>query len=379
MLPKVFYRRIAFSFLGLASILFVCIILLTLRHATVTIVSRLLPVETVFVVPFVAEGGEKPVGGVVGTVVEAHIQAERSFPVAEGVEVPGVATGRVRVVNTYSKDQPLVAKTRLLSPEGLLFRLQKGITVPAGESRDVEVYADQLGKESEIGITQFTIPGLWKGLQEKIYAESLEPMKGGTKKVTKVTSGLIDQAKKEIQGELFTLAREKFMKEPLGEGSMLLAVGGIKDTITVEGEADSSVAELPVKGTLTAVGVWYTREEVNQLAEKKLLEEESFGLTLRKSVEPTVEVLRYDPEKKTGELRVVAQAHSILTPEAAFLSKDRFLGMQRDSVEAYLGRFTDRIESFSIDIRPRWGTSSLPRLTDRLQIIVEESKQKTDK
>ena len=76
----------------------------------------------------------------------------------------------------------MVATTRLLTSEGVLFRLKDRVNVPAGGEIEVEVYADQSGIASEIGPSQFTIPGLRTDLQKLIYAVSKESMKGGIKK-----------------------------------------------------------------------------------------------------------------------------------------------------------------------------------------------------
>jgi hypothetical protein len=75
------------------------------------------------------------------------------------------ARGTVVLYNTMSSDQPLVATTRLQSPDGLIFRITKSVVVPKRKGTEpgsvsVAVVADQAGEGYNIGATEFTIPGL---------------------------------------------------------------------------------------------------------------------------------------------------------------------------------------------------------------------------
>ncbi len=114
-----------------------------------------------------------------------------SFPASGRKTVERKAAGTATVYNAYSSEkQSLVASTRLLTPEGKIFRLVKGITVPGARveegkiissSIDVEVIADKPGADYNIGpVSRFTIPGFQGSPKyQGFYAESKAPMTGG--------------------------------------------------------------------------------------------------------------------------------------------------------------------------------------------------------
>jgi hypothetical protein len=116
---------------------------------------------------------------------------ELRFPATGKKQVERFAVGKVTVYNSYSSEpQPLVVKTRFLSPEGKVFLLTKGITVPGAKivdgkiipsSIEADVIAEKPGSEYNIGpVKLFTIPG-FKGSPryQAFYGESKEAMTGG--------------------------------------------------------------------------------------------------------------------------------------------------------------------------------------------------------
>lgn len=117
--------------------------------------------------------------------------ARLSFPASGRKMVERKATGVVTIYNAYSSEpQSLVQTTRLLTPEGKLFRLAKSIAVPGARveegkiipsSIEAGVIADKPGADYNIGpVSRFTIPG-FKGSPkfQGFYAESKAPMAGG--------------------------------------------------------------------------------------------------------------------------------------------------------------------------------------------------------
>jgi len=115
----------------------------------------------------------------------------RLFP-AHGEEyVERKARGVITVYNAHSSSpQHLVATTRLATPDGKIFRLDRAITVPGAKiedgniipsSIDVSVTADKPGEEYNIGpVAKFTIPGFFgTARHEGFYGSSFKSMAGG--------------------------------------------------------------------------------------------------------------------------------------------------------------------------------------------------------
>lgn len=139
-------------------------------------------------------------------VVETDVKLTGTFPATgEGkASAPGRSTGRATIINDTSKSYVFVATTRLLSKDGVLFRMKSPSPIPAGGSVTVDVYADEPGSGGDIGATVFTIPGLPPALQKDIYAKSGASMSGGSarSKSKTVTQDDIDAAKKSLVDKL---------------------------------------------------------------------------------------------------------------------------------------------------------------------------------
>lgn len=109
------------------------------------------------------------------------------------------ASGKVIIYNKYSKDpQRLIKNTRLEATGGKVFRIDDSVVVPGTriingkvELGQVEatVYADAAGKEYNLGVVDFTIPG-FKGdpRYTKFFARSVtdSPLAGGFSGTIKV-------------------------------------------------------------------------------------------------------------------------------------------------------------------------------------------------
>ncbi|MDO8584471.1 MAG: hypothetical protein Q7R83_04825, partial [bacterium] len=94
----------------------------------------------------------------------------REFTATGKDDTPTRSRGTVKITNSFSSaPQSLVAGTRFLTPEGVLFRLVKSVIVPGAQvvqgeltpqSIDAEVAADAAGPESNLaGQIPLTIPG----------------------------------------------------------------------------------------------------------------------------------------------------------------------------------------------------------------------------
>ncbi|MDO8522777.1 MAG: hypothetical protein Q7S12_00615 [bacterium] len=163
-----------------------------------------------------------------------------SFPAEESKVSEKKAEGTVVIYNKSSKDaQILIASTRLETPDGKIYRIPSTIVVPGTKiengktipgSKEVKAIADKPGTGYNIGLTDFTLPGL-KGSPkfETVFARSKTEMTGGFSGVTKlVTKNAVDLAiaslvsginknlkniisKELVQGQLFLPGSEEFV------------------------------------------------------------------------------------------------------------------------------------------------------------------------
>lgn len=150
---------------------------------------------------------------IVGRRVVKSYDWSKSFKPA-GVEIKKEqAIGMITVINNADYNQPLVATTRFLSEDGVLFRLKNRVVVPAQGQIEAEVYSDVSGKGGNIKPTSFTIPGLPATVQKIIYGESSEQMTGGIKEIGVLTEEDLNNSK--IIGEKRAIkeVKDKFLND----------------------------------------------------------------------------------------------------------------------------------------------------------------------
>ncbi len=118
-----------------------------------------------------------------GKFFEEEKEASKEFPSSGILEKKELARGKIKVYNKSQKPITLIKNTHFISDEGKQFHSLKGFTVPSkGYLDGVEVEADAAGDDYNIKPSKFSVPNLKKYSQElffAVWAESLEPMKGG--------------------------------------------------------------------------------------------------------------------------------------------------------------------------------------------------------
>jgi hypothetical protein len=177
------------------------------------------------------------------------------------------SSGKIVIYNNFSaQNQPLIKNTRFQAPDGKIYRIHDSIVVPGQKvvggkstpgSFEVDVYADAVGPEYNIGLVDFTIPG-FKGSPrfDKIYARSKTAMTGGASGLVKVVSDTdIQKAKETLTAGL----KEKLLAQAIAQKPKGMVL--YKDAVfynftdsmdnTATG-ADNKSVKLTMKGSLTA-------------------------------------------------------------------------------------------------------------------------------
>lgn len=240
-----YYSKIVIGFVALTVLLISLILYFSFSKTIITIYPR--PIDETFSISTTLQELD-------GVIVLTDVEGSKVFSQFNSSETrPGFANGTVTLINNYTRDQPLVEKTRLLSEDGILFRTKETVTVPAGGTVDVAVIADEEGKNGNVPPGRFTIVALWEGLQKDIYGESSSAMSGGVVNVTAVTQTDIENARNLLHDELVDSARQVFQEEvPTYEGmpdnpyllDAISVVTVLKDDVNVSAgdEVDSILA-----------------------------------------------------------------------------------------------------------------------------------------
>ncbi|MBX4189449.1 hypothetical protein KW785_02535 [Candidatus Parcubacteria bacterium] len=129
-------------------------------------------------------------GKLLFSVIQLTGDKSASAPATGSEQVSVKAQGTIVVYNNYSSEpQKLIANTRFQTTDGKIYRIKSGITVPGKKtsgtgsqpgSIETQVVADQPGTEYNIGLSDFTLPGLKDSPQySSVYARSKTSMTGG--------------------------------------------------------------------------------------------------------------------------------------------------------------------------------------------------------
>lgn len=311
-----------------------------------------------------------------GEVFEIEIEKEINSNPKASLEIDDVAKGEVEIINQSNNGQTLVKTTRLLSPQGILFRLDQQVFVPAKGKIKAKVYADKPGKESEIEPTRFIIPGLSPSLQKLIFAQSYEKMTGGTKKIGMVTENDINEAKSKLEEILNKEMEEKIqteLKEKLNEISGLKIILGDKIlNIKSEAKPNQEVGEFKTKGKLR-VGLVAIKENellnvAKNLLEKNLPIDKKLSFFDEQSLK--YELKTFNPKEKTAEIEIKIKGKITIKENSPLFNLEEMGGQKKQVVKNYLEQYKE-IERVEIRSFPFW-KNSFPKKKELIEIKIKE-------
>lgn len=206
-----------------------------LPKATITVTPATDPFKTDVPVTFAARAVAPDFAANVlpAKVIDVTRQSSKQVNATGTKEAGGKATGTISVINTLSRTQSLVARTRFAAPDGRIYRTQSAVRVPANGQASVTVTADDAGEAGNLAAgTRMTIPAL---SGEGVYGQTSAEIAGGTNSATPVVSAAdADRARNELAVQA--------AQEGLDEAKAKLAVGNkINDKVTVTTVLDSDI------------------------------------------------------------------------------------------------------------------------------------------
>ena len=368
------YRHIAFVFIILAVILILGVTYLALSKVTITLTPSNATVDYDFTLTL-ADNPENNTSTTVilpAKIMGSESPVEQKFSVAAGSAVDAQAEGTVTIYNNRGAGQTLIATTRLLTPEGKIFRLKDKITVPANSSLQAKIQADEKGVGGNIPPTAFTIPGLSESLQKLVYGKSTTPMTGGTRQIGRLTATDVEKAELELTKKSSADVIAQFF-EALDDKNLVLIGSQTKLT---DGKADqelgSEVSSFTFSGQLTVSAVFAKQNEILELAKTKLKESQGAKSEFV-SVDPaslTYELMAVDTEKLAAQVKVSISGLATLDPSKDIFDKNLLVGFTENDLKLYFSQF-DSIKDTKIEFTPFW-VKKVPILKDHIIIKIEK-------
>ncbi len=364
--PVRFYKFVALTFLVVTIILSGVIMFMSSKRTSIIIETKASPVD---ITDSILVGDTDKYGSLKGTVVVKEVELDQTFTPTESEKQNGVATGKVTIHNDSSSDQPLIATTRFLSEDGVLFRLKDRVTVPANGSVEAEIYADEEGESGDIGPSKFTIPGLNETKQKSIYADSSEAMTGGVRNVGVLGKADMDRANQEI---LYAMGQQGIKELEAENPDLKGAFKLIDSDITPDAEIGDEVSEFNLSGKGKVLGVFYKADDLQKIADDTLARKaiDDTELVEPSNEPPTVVVEDYNLTKQTATLQMFYSGTAKLNPESKELEKNMFFGKTKDEVRRYLLKL-DHVRSVEIRFTPAW-IRTVPHVGEHIDLIIKE-------
>ncbi len=310
-----------------------------------------------------------------GNLQISEVSAEKTYQttgeeVSTG-ETSSLVTGTVTLINKYSENQPLVVKTRLLSSDGKLFRLKKSVNVPAGGTVMAEVYADKAGADMTVDAnTRFTIPGLWAGIQDRIYAENSEAFayQSQVKRIVKQSD--LDAAKKDIN-EVLDLKVKNDLQSVASDQAIVY--GDTDSDVTTEFNAKlgDEVASFTVKAKKKIVVATFSKEKAIELAKARLalVVSDDKQLSNFDNSKITYTLENYDEATKAAEVKEYFTGIMSLKSDSSLIDRNKLVGLNEAQISQYLDTFPE-VKEYKLEFWPAF-IKTAPNLPDRINIEIE--------
>jgi len=293
------------------------------------------------------------------------------------------ASGQIVIYNESEEGaEKLITNTRFESPDGNIYHIDKEVTIPGAKgsgdslvpgSIEVTVYADQIGNEYNIGLVDFTVPGLKNTpLFDKIFAKSKTEMSGGSNGVLKTASEEeIKIAADSLQQELRTLLLEE-ARSAVGEDRTFYEEAVFIDfsTHTPTEVSENGMLAIEETGDLQ-VFVFDKKELSSEIAKKSLSSYDGSTVLVR-----NLDELSFSFENKEEFDSAVGESFNFVlsgsprivweVDQVAF--KKSLAGISKSSISTVILSYPS-VRKMEADIKPFW-KGSFPDNPD--SIIVEE-------
>lgn len=373
-MPISMYKKIAYTFFFLTIVMLSVVFYFSFAKLSIKVTPSLERISNSVVFDIYDESIADTINvdkGIVGLVEKVELDVAKTIEASGEKIISEEIVGEVTVINTATYSQPLVATTRLLSPDDKLFRTKETILVPAGGKVKVEVYPDKMGTDMAIGPTKFSIPGLSAVRQDKIYAESSEAFQHKKQIRKLVKDSDIEDALAGLKKSLIKQAERQFSDGYKGYDTTMYSIDDESISYEADQEVGAEVDEFSITMKGDVIVVAYNENDVASVAEAKLISSTPSNRTLTgfnaDEIGHTLNGVYFDQKK--ASIKASFEGRMVLTDDSGIIDKHSIIGLSREQLNDYLKEI-DEISSYEFSFFPSFVTK-VPRLVDRIEIIIQ--------
>lgn len=360
-------RQIAIGFVLVTIVLIVIIAYFSLSQAKIIITPPIFDITHSTELQILPEVTSTLTGSNIlpGVVTSTTITVFDTFIPSEQTNTANKVSGMATIINNYSRNQTLVATTRLLTPNNLLFRTTETIVVPAGGQTKVRIEADEPGEGYIIPPTTFTIPGLWEGLQQFIYATTEEELNLQTSAIKNITLSDLEKAK-EI---LLLQANNQAKAEILNPTDYYILTDAQLISTSSSDPIGSNVEQYTMSITTKVDLIVFNKNDLEKVVVNNLKNSLTNNQTyLNHDLNSlTYELLDYSLSPPSASIKASINGLAINDILENFNKKD-ILGFSETAIKEYFQKKYN-ISQIEVVFYPAW-VKSVPPLADKVKIII---------
>jgi hypothetical protein len=368
------YKKLSITFIVLAIIILSVVGYFALVRLDIKVVPKVLPIaaKASFTIYDRPDNYTLPAGSILGLVREMDIEYKGTTPASDEKVIGAEVSGKVTIINKYIKDQPLVATTRLLTSTNQLLRLKDSVVVPAGGSIEANVYGDSTDPSFTLADSKLTIPGLWAGLQDKIYAEA----KAGEvsyreKKQATVTQSDLDQAVATAKKALLDKAAADIETTYAAYDEKLYQLDDQSIAFSFDAKPGDQKAEVNITMSAKVIVVAFKKDSLANLNQTTLESAVGQGQSIVEdsSTTPSFKIISADTKQNIANVELdVDGSSSALSPED-LVDRQKIVGLNDDQIKNYLNSLPN-IESYELHFSPSF-IKIAPQLVDRISVTIK--------
>ncbi len=367
------YQKIAYSFVGVTVLIIFAALWFSSVRATVLVSVKREPTSVTVDVDVAKTPKDCQLAG---RVLEGVFEKSDSVKASsgDGQTTIGISKGTVRIMSTYSSPQTLVQKTRLLTKDGRLYRINETVVVPANGSVDVGAYADVEGGMSDFtDPVKFTIPGLSESMQKLVTAVSVTPFEGGQRTVHLVSDEDIAKATETIKAEILDQAKTTLnaeVNDPTFRDATY--VTEVVNTNT-NARAGDQVDDFLISAKVKVTAIYYSKSEMETFVRDRVKDRVPSGRELAlladEGMKITYAIASSDASTETARITATAEVLTKPTTAEGMISKEDIAGLSVDEATSRVKNMPG-IDNATITIHPGW-VKRLPTLKDHITIKVQ--------
>lgn len=303
---------------------------------------------------------------ILGKILTQELETEISVDSEMTTSTATKAGGFVKLINQSSKDQTLIATTRLLSLDNKLYRLTEKVIVPKNSEIRAWAEADQEGENFVAPAGKMMIPGLFPAVQEKIYGQSEGFSMNGTPSY-QVTENSLKNATEKLQAEV----KAKFLEDinkTLADDLKINADHIFAKFETVTSSAlGEKTAQTTIKQKANLTALIFSPTDLKKASHAKYQAELSSNSKLLEILPDfSYKITEVDLSTNQAIIETSFKAKVSVKQDILEINKDKLIGLTESEVNDYLSQF--QVDKSEVEFFPFW-VKKVPKFKDH--IIIE--------